>query len=188
MHKLYRALQKSKSESADSQHDKELRFKECLQDLFDIAHFNAIKIIKYNNDKEFLLAQMERGSRRCYIASVHKKMLSKEGRKRKRIERHEILEEAKIQRLEGSLEPSDNTSWTSNEEKSDDSDEFYIPADISEAPKSMYKKCWCIKNVKNYIWNGNDTRQLKDKWSKCSHDYIINSQITWIRNRQYRDQ
>ena len=73
MHKLYRALQKSKSESADSQHDKELRFKECLQDLFDIAHFNAIKIIKYNNDKEFLLAQRERGSRRCYIASVHKK-------------------------------------------------------------------------------------------------------------------
>ena len=60
--------------------------------------------------EEFLLAQRERGSRRCYIASVHKKMLSKEGRKRKRIERHEILEEAKIQRLEGSLEPSDNTS------------------------------------------------------------------------------
>ena len=67
-------------------------------------------------------------------------MLSKERRKRKRIERHEILKEARIQRSDGSLEPSDNKSSTSSEEKSHDSDEFCIPADTSEAPTCMYKK------------------------------------------------
>ena len=51
LYEQYRSLQKSKSKTTDSQNAKKLMFKECLQDLFDIAHVNAMEMIKYSEDK-----------------------------------------------------------------------------------------------------------------------------------------
>ena len=135
LYEQYRSLQKSTSKTTDFQNAKKLMFKECLQDLFDIAHVNAMEMIKYSEDKEFLVAQREKG-RRGYIASVDKKLQAKEDRKRKRVERHEMLKNAEIQRCESASEPPQITSSSSSEKKSEDSDEFQIPVDPSEPSTS----------------------------------------------------
>ena len=63
---------------------------------------------------------------------MDKKLQAKEDRKRDRVERHEMLKNAEIQRCESSSEPPQITSSSSSEEKSEDSDEFQIPVDSSE--------------------------------------------------------
>ncbi|KAE9528104.1 hypothetical protein AGLY_012526 [Aphis glycines] len=79
----WRALQKGKSRRSQPQIKKEEVFKDRLTDLFDIAHLNALQIIKIDEDKKFLLAQREKGRKGCMIG-IDRKLEKQEMRKNQR--------------------------------------------------------------------------------------------------------
>ena len=57
----WRTLVKSKGKKSKFQQAKEKAFKEKLKDLFDMAHQNAMKMIKIQEDRDFLNAQRQKG-------------------------------------------------------------------------------------------------------------------------------
>ncbi len=88
----WRALNKGNTRRSEPQVHKEEAFKELLPDLFDIAHANALDMISIQEDKDFLLAQREKG-RRGYMAGIDKILARKEIRKQQKNEAFENLRE-----------------------------------------------------------------------------------------------
>lgn len=74
---------KTKSMRHKKQIENETQFKDCLNDLFDIAHLNALQMMTIEEDRLFLQAQREKG-RRGYICTVDNKLAAIQSRKRKR--------------------------------------------------------------------------------------------------------
>lgn len=74
--KLYdnwRSLEKNKSRNFLTQQTNENSFKNHLNDLFDIAHENALDIIKIEEDKNFLTLQRQKGRVGC-MGGIDKKL------------------------------------------------------------------------------------------------------------------
>ncbi|GBO28367.1 hypothetical protein AVEN_11190-1 [Araneus ventricosus] len=59
----WRLLKKNKNRNTLTQKSKEGEFVSKFNNIFDIAHANALNMIKISQDKEFLLAQLEKGRR-----------------------------------------------------------------------------------------------------------------------------
>src|SRR6218665_737276 len=57
----WRTLLKSKGKKSKFQQAKEKAFTEKLKDLFDMAHQNAMKMIKIQEDRDFPNAQRQKG-------------------------------------------------------------------------------------------------------------------------------
>lgn len=80
LYATYRSLEKHKTRQSVSCRQKEKQFAESLNDLFDIAHANALNIIKIEEDKIFLLMQRRKGrpgsmlgvDKKLYIAELQK--------------------------------------------------------------------------------------------------------------------
>lgn len=88
LEKLYEewtALKRHKSRQTALQATREGEFCTKMNNLFDIAHADALNMIKIEEDRNFLLAQREPG-RRGYMGSVDKALAAKEERKARRIE------------------------------------------------------------------------------------------------------
>lgn len=98
----FRTLQKTKSRQNQTQINKESFFQESLNDLFDVAHANALELMKNETDRLFLKAQREKG-RRGYIGSVDNKSRMKEEKKRKRKEEEDRRIKRERHRNEESL-------------------------------------------------------------------------------------
>lgn len=60
-----RLLKKNKSRTSATQKANENAFVEKLDDLFDLAHENALTLMTIDEDRQFLLAQREKGRRGC---------------------------------------------------------------------------------------------------------------------------
>ena len=75
----WRLLKKNKGRQSETQQSKEAEFVSRLDDLFDIAHANALSMISVAEDREFLLAQREKG-RRGSMAGIDTKLAAKEKR------------------------------------------------------------------------------------------------------------
>lgn len=118
----YRTLQKTKSRRDQNQISKETSFKESLDDLFDIAHDNAMKMITIAEDRAFLQAQREKG-RRGYIGGVHKKTVEKQEKKRKRDEEESWRIEAELRRKQNLSVVQLASSSSSNNSTENSSDE-----------------------------------------------------------------
>ena len=88
LHGKYRSVQKSKGKKSESQTKSENTFKESLNYLFDIAHNDALQLMKVEEDRLFLTAQRD-SCRRGYIGTVDRKALARDVRKRKRDEKLE---------------------------------------------------------------------------------------------------
>lgn len=86
LYKEWRNLQKNSSRNSDIQRNKENAFTDNLNDLFDIAHAKALSTIKIAQDREFLIAQRQKG-RPGYLAGVDKKLAEKEKRRLERLEK-----------------------------------------------------------------------------------------------------
>jgi hypothetical protein len=63
LHARWVSLKKNSSRQTDTQRRKEEALKETFADLFDVAHANALTLIKIEEDRAFLLAQREKGRR-----------------------------------------------------------------------------------------------------------------------------
>ncbi|XP_042230868.1 uncharacterized protein LOC121872269 [Homarus americanus] len=72
----WKSLQKAAKRRSQAQQIKEEVFKEQLSKLFDIAHANALTMIKIEEDRQFLLAQRE--GRKGYLGRVDKELAAKE--------------------------------------------------------------------------------------------------------------
>lgn len=86
IYKKWRMLQKNSNRKTDVQRNKENAFTDTLDDLFDIAHANALSTIKIAEDREFLTAQRQKG-RPGYLAGVDRKLAEMEQRRLERLER-----------------------------------------------------------------------------------------------------
>ncbi|KAG0723159.1 hypothetical protein GWK47_043175 [Chionoecetes opilio] len=69
----WKILSKSKNNSGVTPAEKQKTFQESLPDLMDIAHSDALTLMTIPEDKEFLLAQREKG-RRGSMAGLDKKL------------------------------------------------------------------------------------------------------------------
>lgn len=86
LEKLYdewRKLQKNANRPSASQNKKEEAFKSALDDLFDVAHQDALQDI-CEEDKQFLLQQREKGRPGC-MAGVDLRLVRREERRQNRI-------------------------------------------------------------------------------------------------------
>ena len=84
LHNSWTQLKKSINRLTDTNLAKQRDFKEDLQNLFDIAHESALTLIKIPEDREFLLAQREKG--RCgQIGMLDKMSAVRQKRKATRI-------------------------------------------------------------------------------------------------------
>lgn len=81
-------LQKNIKTPSKKQIQKKNDFKDCLDDLFDIAHADALEMITIEQDKQFLLKQREKG-RPGSMAGIDQKLRQKEQRKMNRMEAEE---------------------------------------------------------------------------------------------------
>ena len=88
--KLYsfcRKLQKNASRKSVTQKENERKFIFDLNNLFDIANADALKIIKIEEDRKFVLSQRESG-RRGYLGPVDTKLAKREERALSRVKEH----------------------------------------------------------------------------------------------------
>lgn len=79
----WRALKKNMSRQTETQRKNEAQFCDVLEDLFDIAHADALELVKISEDREFLIAQREKGRRGC-MAGVDVALHKMENRRVKR--------------------------------------------------------------------------------------------------------
>jgi hypothetical protein len=84
---------------------KENKFVESLNDLFDVAHEDALTMIKIDDDRQFLIAQRRKG-RPGAMMGYDKKLENIEKRKRKRTEAFEEQEQREKKRRSESINTS----------------------------------------------------------------------------------
>lgn len=127
---LWKKLQKNCKKSLDIYRTRENDFENDLDNLFDIAHADALVIMKIEEDKIFLKLQREPGRPGC-LAGIDKNMTDKEERSRKRL-LHE--ETRKLRQKELSTVASTSTSNVEHRQVSDEDEIFN--SDTEDPPYS----------------------------------------------------
>ena len=125
----WRLLKKNKGRKTPIQKVKEHAFSSKLDNLFDIAHADALNIIKIPEDREFLLAQREDG-RRGSMTGVDKNLSRKEliADEKKNIlkERLAKIKSSQEKETKGTVLESSSTTDSSNEgDENETEDEEY---------------------------------------------------------------
>jgi len=120
LYDVWRELQKNCKKTQVTFRNREKNFEIDLDNLFDIAHADALERMKIEEDKLFLMKQREPGRPGC-LGGVDKKLANKEERSRQR----RLEEEERIVRQRESLAVA-STSTTHNLESLENSDEEQI--------------------------------------------------------------
>ena len=118
---LWKGLRKSNKKKSAVQSQKEKDFKDDLDNLFDMAHQDALDMITIVEDKEFLIAQREKG-RRGSMAGVDLVLTEKEVRAQKRKvaeEKRKLRSKEKEEEPKTAILESSSTDNTSSAESSE---------------------------------------------------------------------
>ena len=102
----WRLLKKNKGKQSVKQQSREAEFLCKLDDLFDIAHANAMNIMKIPEDKQFLLAQREKG-RKGAMVGRDEKLDGKEKQVVKRLEETLARQQTSKEREKGQNDGDD---------------------------------------------------------------------------------
>lgn len=143
----WKKIQKNVNRRAVSIKEEQRRdhFSEIMDNLFDIAHADAISMIKIEEDREFLLLQRQKGRPGC-MAGIDKKLISKEEKALNRVARLSAYKKRTYEEMEQSsgqtglqdqlsTTDSDDTDSVSSCEMSDGcSDGFFVTSE--EVPAS----------------------------------------------------
>lgn len=116
----WKALKKNASRRTVNQIKKEDDFKNIFDDLFDIAHADALTMIQIEEDRQFLLAQREKG-RRGAMAAVDKSTTMKEQKQQEKLKlerKRRFTAEKKAEELNTSVNLASSSS--SAEESAED--------------------------------------------------------------------
>lgn len=134
----YKLLKKNKNRTTENQKQKEEEFLVNLDNLFDIAHDNAIKLITIDEDRAFLLDQ--RQGRKGYMASVDRNLCKTEEKVAQRNKKRLLREEKEKSRKEESLivkVPNYSSCEEEDEEMDKGNDENFK---VKSTPCSKNKK------------------------------------------------
>jgi len=134
LHSAWIAVKKNASRRTETQKEKERQFTESLQDLFDIAHAEALTMIKLPEDREFLKAQREKG-RRGSMGPVDLVLARKEEKCRKRLletERRKAKKPERTQPAEMNVELSSSSGGETG--TSSDADDDCNPPQTAQSP------------------------------------------------------
>jgi hypothetical protein len=118
----WQALKKNASRRTETQQKNEEEFTDCFDDLFDIAHSDALGMLKIDEDKAFLLSQRQKG-RIGAMSSVDTVLSRKEEKRYEKVSKEQERLERSISKAENldkevaMLEDSSSTS--------DDDDDSY---------------------------------------------------------------
>jgi len=133
-HLKWQGLKKAATRRTEKQKQNEDLFTSVLDDLFDVAHADALVIIKIPEDREFLLAQREKGRRGC----MGSKDMILHGVEKRRCDRQQIAEKRRKCEQERVASSSNacalETSDSSTDEE-DPVDKSYIP--MKNTPKKV---------------------------------------------------
>ncbi|GBM08874.1 hypothetical protein AVEN_57426-1 [Araneus ventricosus] len=130
MYNHWRNLQKSACRRSETQEENERNFISDLNNLFDIAHANALEIIKIEENRKFLLSQGEPGRRVC-LMGIAMKLAKREERVLLRV----IEQENRRAKAHHSLEIDDNFMVSSEESSGteDISDQPGLSSNITQS-------------------------------------------------------
>ena len=107
------ALKKNKNRATATQKANERKFVDSLENLFDIAHANAMSMITLEEDREFLKAQREEG-RRGSMISRDMSLAKQESRRKKR----KVEEQRRVTKALQEQEKVDETAELSSSSSS----------------------------------------------------------------------
>uniref|UniRef100_A0A2S2PCY9 Uncharacterized protein n=1 Tax=Schizaphis graminum TaxID=13262 RepID=A0A2S2PCY9_SCHGA len=131
IHCKWQSIKKSASRRTSKQLEAESVFVSDFDNLFDIAHKDALTLISIKEDKEFLLAQREKG-RRGSMGPIDTKLSKKEERTKQRQLQNELKIKKETERLkkdEQMLNVNDNNIDCDDSQcSSSDNDELYVPS------------------------------------------------------------
>ena len=133
--KKWKSLKKNKNRQTDTQRNNEQSFLKDIDQLFDIAHANAMELMTNEEDREFL--KLQREGRQGTMSGVDKKLDWKEKRIKKR---NSMKEEQKRKTSEEMNELDSTVTFESTDE---DEKEESSPGTSEEAckkPKKQYGK------------------------------------------------
>lgn len=117
LHSKWQSLKKSQNRRTPRQQEAEATFKSEMANLFDIAHADAISLLKNPEDKNFLMAQREPG-RRGSMVSVDNVLAKQE----KAAEKRELAEAQRKARAEAEMACMSATVKIPSSESSSESD------------------------------------------------------------------
>lgn len=126
----------------DSCRMKEEIFKGDLSDLFDIAHKDALQIMKIDEDKKFLIMQRE-DTKSCSMVGVDRNLVAQESRKRVRESQDELRRQRFVNEMQKVNKCVASSKLAVTEESvSDSSDEsdFNFQPSTSITPKQPVKR------------------------------------------------
>jgi len=116
LHEKWVKLKKNASRQSETQQANEKAFVDGLDDLFDMAHMDALNLIKIPEDREFLIAQRERGRCGCMgpVDKAHDLKEVKAAKRRKSYAEFKKRAEEDMQMSVESVQLEDSSS-TDNE-------------------------------------------------------------------------
>ncbi|KAG0725806.1 hypothetical protein GWK47_037884 [Chionoecetes opilio] len=127
LHGEYELLKKGRYRRSEAQISKEKDFEVLLDNLFDVAHGNALTMMTNQEDKEFLLAQREPGRRGRILGGVDSVLAAQEPRQSLRFgkraaafsarKQEEAAASSSVAQLESSPSSSSNTSAVVSDEE-----------------------------------------------------------------------
>jgi len=142
----WKVLKKHKNRETSLHRQQEAEFVENLKNLFDIAHADALSMIKIPEDRAFLLAQREK-SRRGVMGSVDQVLAAREKRVQEAVEKEE---RRRLKAKEYALEMSSTSEIPHNssscEDNTDNDSSGAEEAAVGGCPKKK-KLPWAIKNI-----------------------------------------
>ncbi|CAG9793804.1 unnamed protein product [Diatraea saccharalis] len=145
LYQIWRDLQKNSKKTQDVFKQRRQEFLSNLNNLFDIAHVDALQLIKINEDRVFLQRQREPG-RPGHLAGVDKKLTEKEEKTRLR----NIEEEKRRVKYLSSLAPS-TSSYEHPQRKSSSDSEITVLQENKSSSSGMSSKPDKICIRKNFM-------------------------------------
>ena len=136
LHKEWQDLQKRLNRESDVEARKRKEFLDKLDDLFDIAHENALNIIKIEEDKQFLLMQRKKG-RPGSMAGTDRKFKVSAERKQERIDRETERRKRTYEEIEQNVTTQFSSLSSSDSENEENSQHSNNPADAQTDPSDV---------------------------------------------------
>ena len=119
----WKGIKKNAGRQTKTQKQKEEDFKSMFENLFDIAHANALEKISIEEDKQFLMAQREPGRRGVVgpvVISFKKKETEKErGKRKEMVEKRQQNSAKNLKFLQSKALLESSTSASSTKEEED---------------------------------------------------------------------
>jgi hypothetical protein len=139
LHSVWQGLKKNASRTTETQKGKEKAFIDTLGDLFDIAHADALTLITIIEDRDFLLAQRDKG-RRGTMGPLDTTLARQEARRRERDLQIDFRKRKEAERATAETERaqlSENTSDSEQEDGTDAQVKFATPSCKRARPSNI---------------------------------------------------